>query len=176
MNWVDRVAVICVVVFVVAACGAARTSPQATPLTVTATGGPTLTGQNVSISAFRGHPAVLIFWASWCGPCHDEQPQLNADHAKWSPHGVDFLGVDLRDTTSPALAFQSQFKVPYPSIADTNATLAVNYRIPSAPSLVFLNSKGGVADVVLGGLGVMSNADFNAEITKLLGATTAASA
>ena len=87
-----------------------------------------------------------------------------------------FLGVDLRDTTAPALAFQSQFKVLYPSIADTNATLAVDYRIPSAPALVFLNSQGKVADTVLGALGTMSPADFNAEVTSLLGVAATGSA
>ncbi len=79
------------------------------------------------------------------------------------------MGIDIRDTTTPAIAFQSEFKVPYPSIADVNATLAVDYRIPSAPALVFLNTQGKVADVVLGALGTMSAADFSAEISKLLG-------
>jgi hypothetical protein len=66
--------------------------------------------------------------------------------------------------------------VPYPSIADTNATLAIDYRIPSAPSLVFLNAEGKVADVVLGALGTMSVADFNAEVTTLLSTPESGSA
>lgn len=165
----------CAVALVIAGCGATR--PAATPLQqVTASGGPTLTGKDVSITSFRGHPVVLIFWASWCGPCHDEQPGLNTAYAKWSSRGVAFLGIDLRDTTSPALAFQTQYRVPYPSIADTNATLAVEYRIPSAPALVFLTTQGKVADVVLGALGTMSVADFNAEVTTLLGTTAAGGA
>jgi cytochrome c biogenesis protein CcmG/thiol:disulfide interchange protein DsbE len=163
------------VALLVAGCGASH--PGSTPAQqVTASGGPTLTGKTVSITSFRGHPVVLIFWASWCGPCHDEQPALDTAYATWSQRGVAFLGVDLRDTTTPALAFQSEFKVPYPSIADTNATLAVDYQIPSAPALVFLNTQGKVADVVLGALGVMSVADFNAELTSLLGPSKAASA
>jgi cytochrome c biogenesis protein CcmG/thiol:disulfide interchange protein DsbE len=163
------------IVLLIAACGAAHPAPAATEQ-VTASGGPTLTGKDVSITSYRGHPVVLVFWASWCGPCHDEQPALNTAYAKWLPRGVVFLGVDLRDTTAPALAFQTQFKVPYPSIADTNATLAIDYRIPSAPSLVFLTAQGKVADTVLGALGTMSIADFNAEITSLLGTQQSGSA
>ena len=159
----------CAVALAVVACGAPHTTP-APSQQVTASGGPTLTGKEVSIRALRGHPVVLIFWGSWCGPCHDEQPALNTAYSAWSAHGVTFLGVDLRDTTGPALAFQSDFRVPYPSIADTNATLAIYYRVPSAPALVFLNARGAVVDAVLGGLGTMSVADFNAEITSLLGA------
>jgi thiol-disulfide isomerase/thioredoxin len=153
------------------ACGSAR--PAAAPLTVTASGGPTLAGKDVSITSFHGHPVVLIFWGSWCGPCHDEQPALNTAYAQWSARGVEFLGVDLRDDTKDALSFQSKLKVPYPSIADTQATLAVDYRIPSAPALVFLNAQGKVADVVLGALGTMSVADFNTELTSLLGGQSA---
>ena len=165
-----RVVFGCAIALLVAGCGASHPAAS-TPLPVTASGGPTLTGKVVSITAYRGHPVVLIFWASWCGPCHDEQPALNSAYMTWSPRGVVFLGIDLRDTTTPALAFQSQFKVPYPSIADTNATLAVDYQIPSAPALVFLSSQGKVADAVLGALGTMSTADFNAQVKSLLGAT-----
>jgi thiol-disulfide isomerase/thioredoxin len=165
----------CAIAFCVAGCGASRPASAPTQQ-VTASGGPTLTGKDVSITAFRGHPVVLIFWASWCGPCHDEQPALNSAYARWSSRGVAFLGIDLRDTTAPALGFQSQFKVPYPSIADTNATLAVEYRIPSAPALIFLNAQGKEADVVLGGLGTMSVAAFDAEITTLLGTSKTANA
>jgi thiol-disulfide isomerase/thioredoxin len=153
------------------ACGGAHAAAK--PPSVTASGGTTLSGTNINITAFHGHPVVLIFWASWCGPCHDEQPALNTAYAAWSARGVEFLGVDLRDDTKDALGFQSQLKVPYPSIADTQATLAVDYRIPSAPALVFLDAQGKVADVVLGALGTMSVADFNTELTALLGSPSA---
>jgi thiol-disulfide isomerase/thioredoxin len=170
-----RLAVGCAVALLVAGCGAAHATSTPSQQ-VTASGGPTLTGKVVSITALRGRPVVLIFWGSWCGPCHDEQPALNTAYATWSARGVAFLGVDLRDTTRPALAFQSAFRVPYPSIADTNNILAIDYRIPSPPSLVFLNAQGSVADVVLGGLGTMSVSDFNAEITTLLGTRQTGSA
>lgn len=169
------IAVGCAAALMVAGCGASHT-PAAKPVQVTASGGPTLGGKVVSLTSYRGHPVVLIFWASWCGPCHDEQPALNTAYATWAPRGVVFLGIDLRDTSAPALAFQSQLKVPYPSIADTNATFAVDYRIPSAPALVFLTSQGKVADVVLGALGTMSAAQFAAEITTLLGTSTTGNA
>lgn len=151
----------------ISACG--MSGAAARPEPVTASGGPTLDGKEASLTALRGHPVVLVFWASWCGPCHKEQPQLNAVYATWSARGVHFLGVDLRDSDSAARAFVAQLKVPYPSIADTDATLAVAYRVPSAPSIVFLDAPGKVADVVLGGLQTMSVSDFNTELATLVG-------
>ena len=173
MTQLRMLATVAAATFGVAGCGAAHVTATPAPLSVTASGGPTLTGSDVRITAFRGHPVVLVFWATWCGPCHDEQPDLNRAYAKWSTHGVEFLGIDLRDNTKDALAFQRAFNVPYPSIADTQATLAVDYRIPSAPALVFLSAQGKVADVVLGALGTMSVAEFDTEIATLLGASSA---
>jgi thiol-disulfide isomerase/thioredoxin len=165
----QRVGLSCAAVLLVAACGGSQPSTPMTPKATTS-GGPTLTGKKVSITMLQGHPVVLVFWGSWCGPCHREQPELNSMYAQWSPRGVDFLGIDLRDDNAKALVFQSQFSVPYPSIADSVMTIAIHYRIPSAPALVFLDRHGSVDQGVLGGLDVMSVADFNAEITRLLGA------
>ena len=162
----------CAALLLVAACGGSRSSTAATSK-VTASGGPTLTGKQVSITTLQGHPVVLVFWGSWCGPCLAEQPALNSMYARWSPRGVDFLGIDVIDSNKSALAFQSAHRVPYSSIADPSMIIAINYRVPSAPALVFLDTHGRVADVVLGALGVMSGADFNAEITSLLGSAGA---
>jgi thiol-disulfide isomerase/thioredoxin len=164
-----RLALACATVLLVAACGGSHPSTAATP-EVTGLSGPTLTGKKVSITALHGHPVVLVFWESSCGPCRRNQPKLNALYAKWSPRGVDFLGIDLRDNSKAALAFQSQLSVPYPSIADSNETIAINYHVPAYPALAFLDTHGKVADVVLG---EMSVADVNAEITRLLGSPSA---
>jgi thiol-disulfide isomerase/thioredoxin len=173
---IGRIACFCATAFLVAACGGSPRPASTTPQPASASGGPTLAGNEVSISKFRGHPVVLIFWASWCGPCHDEQPALNSAYRDWSPLGVDFMGIDLRDDDPDAIAYERQLRVPYQSIVDGNATIAVYYRIPAAPAIVFLDAHGVVADTALGGLGTMSAADFNAEITTLLAATTSRSA
>jgi len=164
-----RLTLACATLLLATACGGSH-PPAATTPKVTALSGPTLTGKTVSITALHGHPVVLVFWGSWCGPCRDDQPQMNSLYAKWSPRGVDFLGIELRDDNKTALAFQSEFTVPYPSIADSNMTIAIHYHIPSAPGLVFLDTQGRVADAVLGS---MSVADINAEITRLLGVPSA---
>lgn len=130
--------------------------------------GHTLDGKAVDLASWRGHPVVLVFWGAWCGPCHDEQPRLNAAYARWSPRGVDFLGVDMRDDTGAALNFQRQLAVPYSSVADPNSTIAADYQIPGAPALAFVDAHGRVGDRVLGGLGVMSDADLDQGLTALL--------
>jgi thiol-disulfide isomerase/thioredoxin len=164
-----RLGLACAALLLVTACGGSQAPAHATAK-VTALSGPTLTGKEVSITALHGHPVVLAFWGTWCENCRADQPKLNSLYATWSPRGVDFLGIDLRDDNKAAIAFQSQLTVPYLSIADSNMVIAIHYHIPSAPALVFLDSKGNVAEALLGS---MSVADFDAEITRLLGIPSA---
>jgi thiol-disulfide isomerase/thioredoxin len=150
-------------------CGAAASTRGAiTPSAQPSIAGRTLDGKTVNLASWRGHPVVLVFWGAWCGPCHDEQPRLNAAYARWAPRGVGFLGVDMRDDTAAALKFQRQLRVPYSSVADPDVMIAAEYDVPAAPALAFVDVRGRVGDRVLGGLGVMTEADFDQELKALL--------
>jgi len=52
-----------------------------------------LAGANVKLSSLRGHVVVLNFWATWCGPCRAEMPELVAAAKEWMPRGVEFVGL-----------------------------------------------------------------------------------
>ena len=152
------------------ACGATTTAGTATQSfsPSTALAGQTLSGTTVSLSAMRGHPVVVVFWASWCGPCRAEQPRLNAANAKWQSQGVRFLGVDMLDDTATARTFQQQMSVVYPSVVDANANLAAGYLVPAAPALVLLDRSGRVVDRILGGLETMTDSDLDTALGRLL--------
>ncbi len=145
-------------------------SPTAALSPTTNLAGPTVQGGSLSEAALHGHPVVLAFWASWCGPCHDEQPRLNAAYQRWQPRGVRFLGVDMLDSNSAARGFIQQEHVPYTSVVDADADIAAGYQVPAAPAIVFLDAHGAVADRVLGGLEILSDADFDAELMRLTSA------
>jgi len=158
------------VAVMISGCGGASqatTSPHSFSPT-TAVAGKTLSGTTVSLAAMHGHPVVMVFWASWCGPCRAEQPQLNAAYTKWKAAGVRFLGVDMLDDDAAARAFQQTMGIAYPSVVDNNANIAAGYLIPAAPALVLIDRGGHVVDRILGGLETMTGTDLDGALHRLL--------
>jgi cytochrome c biogenesis protein CcmG/thiol:disulfide interchange protein DsbE len=62
-------------------------------------------GETVTLSQFRGQVVIVNFWASWCPPCREEAPYLEATWRKYKDDGVVFIGVDYADTEVKALAY-----------------------------------------------------------------------
>lgn len=96
--------------------------------------GTTLTGARLSLSAYRGHVVVMNFWGSWCTPCRAEAPILAKLAREFAPRGVDFVGVDIRDSTANARAFDASFRIGYPSLNDPGAEVALGFRGAVTPA------------------------------------------
>ena len=80
--------------------------------------------------ALAGRPVLLNLWASWCGPCRDEMPVLQAYSTE--PGAIDVLGVNVRDQPSDALALAAAVGVRYPSVTDPNNAIQAALNAPPA--------------------------------------------
>lgn len=115
--------------------------------------GPALTdGTHLDLLSLRGHAVVIDFWASWCGPCRAEQPDLNAMFRKYSARGVDFLGVDFRDDRASGQSFVREFSVPYPSVFDPDSAVVANWEVSAPPEVDVVDAKGQLRGRFLGTL------------------------
>ena len=107
----------------------------------------------LSLADLQGRVVIVNFWASWCGPCRIEQPDLNAVHALLPDTEVMLVGVNIEDTQANALAHLTEFDVAYPSLFDPVNELASRFSGIGArtiPTTIFLDPQGRVAARLLG--------------------------
>lgn len=121
--------------------------------TVTNLSGENLAGEGtVSLSDYAGKVVVLNFWGSWCTPCRAEAPALEEAATALAPAGVQFLGINVKDTKSAGADFLASKQVGYPSIYDPSmrTLLAIRgYPASGIPSTIVLDRQGRVAHIWL---------------------------
>ena len=125
-------------------------SDAASPTAAPQISGKTVTGAVFSLAAEHGHPVVVDFWASWCGPCRAEQSDINNLVASYAARGVVFVGVDVRDDAAAALAYRHDLGVTYDSVADPSEQISADYNVAAPPTIVVVNKSGRIVDRYLG--------------------------
>ncbi|WP_192583701.1 TlpA family protein disulfide reductase [Streptomyces albicerus] len=128
--------------------------PTERTLTPTLTG-TTLNGNEADITRMRGSVVVINVWGSWCAPCRKEAPELVRLAKDTGVLGVRFLGVDIRDSKSAAVAFERNYGIGYPSIFDPDSRVLLGFKqlAPRAvPTTYVLDGTGKVAAYSIGPL------------------------
>lgn len=105
-----------------------------------------LDGQQVSLSHYHGRKVVLIFWASWCGPCRLEMPELRSFYKRYHTHPdqFEFLAVSLDDNRAAAAGFATQVKIPFPVLLDPTGKVAKSYSVVEIPTVFVVDENGKI--------------------------------
>jgi peroxiredoxin len=114
-----------------------------------------LNGGKVVAPWATGHPGVLIFFASDCGPCHEEMPKVATYLREHSQSPVVVMGVDADDVLSAARAFTKKSDVRFPLAFDPNGVVTTGiFKFEYVPESVFVSATGVVKQVYFGAIPV----------------------
>jgi thiol-disulfide isomerase/thioredoxin len=129
--------------------------------------GQSLDGQPLALADYAGKPVVLNFWASWCGPCAREAPQIQAISQAYLGR-VQVLGVNLQDKVANAKTFERDLGITYPSFYDPSTKIAASFRgiAPQAlPTTLVLDAEHRVA---VRHFGAITEAQLRAYLERLM--------
>ncbi len=98
--------------------------------------------QTYRLSDLRGKPVVLNFWASWCQPCRQEAPVLEAVWEESKTQNLLVIGVDYVDTEPEAKKYLQEFKITYPNGPDVGTVISQAYHITGVPETYFITREG----------------------------------
>ena len=122
-------------------------------------------GKTVKLSDFKGEKVYINMWASWCGPCMREIPELEKTYQKLknnkdvvflsmtSPNDSEFKNQSPQDKGKDVILNKAkELGVTYPVLFDVNDRFIINYAIRSFPTHIFINSDGTIGNRIAGGV------------------------
>ncbi len=111
-------------------------------------------GKEIDLKNYKNKVVVLNVWGSWCGPCRKEAKELQELYVKNKDSGVEFIGINIRDSKVSAEKFITNFGITYPNIFDRDGIKLLGFKdtLPAnaIPSTVLVDKNGKVAARQLG--------------------------
>jgi thiol-disulfide isomerase/thioredoxin len=105
-------------------------------------------GRQLSLRDLEGQPVLINFWASWCGPCRMEMPdlvELQEENAE-----LVVLAVNVMENQDAIQSFVEEFQMSMPVVVDTEGDLRQLYGVRNMPTSIFIDREGRISTVWAG--------------------------
>lgn len=100
-----------------------------------------LSGGQVDLTSMRGKPTVVVFWASWCGPCRVEAPEVVRVAQSYGDR-IHVLGVNAGEDVGVAKRTASQWGMTWPVALDHDGKVRSSYQVQGIPLVLILDDNG----------------------------------
>jgi peroxiredoxin len=112
---------------------------------------PGLDGKMVSLSDYQGHVVLLNIWATWCLPCVDEMPSMEALYQELKDEKFEILAISIDEMATEAVApFMKKNNLSFPALLDPEGTIKSVYQITGVPESFIINRQGILVEKIIG--------------------------
>jgi peroxiredoxin len=126
---------------------------------------PSLEGDSIALADYRGQPILLNFWATWCPPCVEEMPAIQAAYESHAREGLVVLAVNSGETADVVEDFQLDAGFTFPILLDSDDRVSEDYNIEYLPTSFFVDVEGIIRVKVEEG---MSESDLRRNLEEIL--------
>ena len=110
-----------------------------------------LKGEELSLEKYKGQVVLLDFWATWCGPCIAELPNVKKTYQKYKDQKFQIIGISLDRSQQPLEAFIEKEKLGWVHYWDQSGQIANQYKVTGIPSMFLLDGQGVIRKAGLRG-------------------------
>jgi cytochrome c biogenesis protein CcmG, thiol:disulfide interchange protein DsbE len=107
--------------------------------------------QTVRLSQFRGKPVIVNFWATWCGPCSAEMPNIEKVYQEHQDRDVTVLAVNQGETADEVRGYADLYHLHFTLLLDGNMEVGHLYRVQALPTTFFIDRSGIIHEIHIGG-------------------------
>ena len=110
-----------------------------------------LKGERLSLTQYRGQVVLLDFWATWCGPCIAEMPNVKATYAKYKNQKFEIVGISLDNSPTSLEAYIASEGLTWRQYWDSGGRISSLYNVRAIPSTFLIDGSGIIREVNLRG-------------------------